>query len=83
MLLEMFASLEVPPRHLPVGDHVEIDDRGEPRARKLGEIASIQKWPEAPIQILLVGHYDTVFSPEHPFQSTRFEDDRLVGPRNS
>ncbi len=80
MLLETFASLDGSVSTQPVGDHVEIDDRGEPQARKLGEIGSIQRWPEAPIQILLVGHYDTVFSPEHPFQSTRFEGDRLVGP---
>ena len=80
MLLEMFSTLGASANTQPVRDHVEIDDRGEPRARKLGAIASIQKWPEAPVQILLVGHYDTVFSPEHPFQTTRLESDRLVGP---
>ena len=30
--------------------------------------------------IYLVGHMDTVFSPEHPFQRCRFEDSLLRGP---
>lgn len=29
----------------------------------------LRQRPEAPRQVLLVGHYDTVFGPEHPFQA--------------
>jgi glutamate carboxypeptidase len=37
--------------------------------------------PEAPVQLLFTGHYDTVFSADHPFQSLRWLDDgRLNGP---
>lgn len=36
--------------------------------------------PDAPLQILLNGHLDTVFGPEHPFQQARREGDRLIGP---
>lgn len=80
MLGNIFDSLGGSTTRLPVADHVEIDDRGHPHAKKLGEIGSICKWPSAPIQLLLVGHYDTVFSPEHPFQTTRTDGDRLIGP---
>jgi len=36
--------------------------------------------PDAPHQILLVGHSDTVFGPDHPFQEVTRGPDRLAGP---
>ncbi len=37
--------------------------------------------PDAPVQILLTGHMDTVFPADHPFQSARWvEPGRLNGP---
>jgi glutamate carboxypeptidase len=37
--------------------------------------------PEAPVQLLFTGHYDTVFGADHPFQTLRYLDDgRLNGP---
>src|SRR3990170_3420621 len=38
--------------------------------------------PEAPVQLLLTGHMDTVFGPEHSFQSTAWidENEALGGP---
>jgi glutamate carboxypeptidase len=38
--------------------------------------------PEAPVQLVLTGHMDTVFGPDHPFQSTAWieENERLGGP---
>lgn len=37
--------------------------------------------PEAPLQILLSGHYDTVYGSEHPFQiCTQLSSDVLRGP---
>lgn len=38
--------------------------------------------PKAPHRVLCSGHYDTVFTAEHPFQSARLSDDgtRLNGP---
>jgi glutamate carboxypeptidase len=37
--------------------------------------------PEAPVQVLLTGHMDTVFAPDHPFQSIRALDDGTInGP---
>lgn len=37
--------------------------------------------PEAPVQVLLCGHYDTVYEADDPFQACRSPDDRtLNGP---
>ena len=37
--------------------------------------------PDAPIQLLLTGHMDTVFAVDHPFQETRWLDDAVInGP---
>jgi glutamate carboxypeptidase len=37
--------------------------------------------PEAPVQMLLTGHMDTVFPADHPFQALRWQDDgSLNGP---
>ena len=37
--------------------------------------------PQAPVQILLTGHMDTVFPADHPFQTMRWQDDgSLNGP---
>jgi len=30
--------------------------------------------PQAPLQLLFTGHYDTVFGADHPFQALRFLD---------
>src|SRR5688500_6302231 len=35
--------------------------------------------PEAPVQLLLTGHMDTVFGPDHPFQRTQWLEDGVLG----
>jgi glutamate carboxypeptidase len=41
----------------------------------------LRKRPAAPCQVFLFGHLDTVFGPEHPFQTvTPLEGDRIRGP---
>ena len=35
--------------------------------------------PEAPVQLLLTGHMDTVFGADHPFQATRWLEDGVLG----
>jgi glutamate carboxypeptidase len=46
------------------------------RARRdIAPMLRIAKRPQAPVRVLLAGHMDTVFPPDHPFQS-----DRLVDP---
>src|SRR5688572_19388352 len=47
----------------------------------LGPCLHFAKRPTAPTRILLVIHYDTVYPPDHPFQSvTRIDDHQLRGP---
>ena len=35
--------------------------------------------PQAPVQLLLTGHMDTVFAADHPFQTIRRIDDATIG----
>ncbi len=81
LLADAFASLHgkvelVDPqpveRVLADGSIVEVE-----HGRHL--VATIR--PEAPIQLLLTGHMDTVFAEDHPFQEQRWlEDGVLNGP---
>ncbi len=80
MLLDLFGSLAGESVRIPLRDHQRMDDRGIMQAQPLGELGRVLKRPGAPIQLLLVGHYDTVFGVDHSFQHTRFEEDRLIGP---
>ncbi|MEQ1820623.1 MAG: hydrolase [Terricaulis sp.] len=58
------------------------------RVRPDGEVIDVQHGasirvrvrPEAPIQIALTGHYDTVFPSAHPFQAPWREGEMLRGP---
>src|SRR4051812_21768563 len=54
---------------------------GEILQSPLGELLSFSKRADAPLQALLVIHYDTVYAPEHGFKSARREDEQtLRGP---
>lgn len=46
-----------------------------------GETIQFRFNPEAPVQVLLSGHMDTVYGPDHPFQKlSKPEDGRWQGP---
>lgn len=47
----------------------------------LGQNLHLQVRPEAPVQLLLTGHMDTVFAPDHPFQTVSGPDES--GPDES
>lgn len=62
----------------PLGGNVELSDlpplevlsdNAEFVSEPVGQLATITKRPKAPRQLLLVGHYDTVFGPDHSFQT--------------
>jgi len=58
-----------------------IDDAGRPYALAHGRNLHFVARPDAPLRALLVGHMDTVFGADHPFQSLRRIDaNRLNGP---
>ena len=74
----------------PLADELELIEsataervnlNGEQVTERYGPIISCCKRPQAPVQVLLVGHQDTVFAADHPFQSPKMLDDgRLQGP---
>ncbi len=47
----------------------------------VGPVLRFWKRPEAPVQVLLVGHLDTVFSVNHPFQTCIRRSEKIIeGP---
>jgi len=61
------------------GETVESD--GTITERRTGQNLHLVVRPEAPTQVLLTGHMDTVFSESHPFQTlTWLDDNTLNGP---
>lgn len=66
---------------VPLPPITSIDATGRETSLPMAEALTIRKRPEAPVQVLLVGHMDTVYGPDHPFQTPRFlEGDILNGP---
>lgn len=59
----------------------QVDMQGQMVEQDLGSLWRIRKRPDAPIQILLCGHLDTVFCKDSGFQkSTYLDKDTLNGP---
>ncbi len=66
---------------VPMAPLTSIDARGNEHSIPIAEALTIRKRPEAPIQILLVGHMDTVYGLDHPFQEPRFVNETILnGP---
>jgi len=58
-----------------------VDTGGRPTSMQHGQHLHLTVRPDAPIQLLLTGHMDTVFGVDHEFQETRWlEDGILNGP---
>ena len=80
-LRELFTPLADQVEVIAAAADEQIDLEGKPRTIHHGNLLKFSKRPRAPVQVLLVGHMDTVFPPEHPFQSpTRLDDNILQGP---
>jgi glutamate carboxypeptidase len=84
MLAELkstFAPLGGEMREVELPPATSIDSRGEVASMPLGRALLIRKRPDAPLRVLLVIHYDTVFAPASLFQQTSTPDpDTLRGP---
>ena len=87
-LAHVLALLEAEARHLPAEvlriptqGSSSVGDDGAVRTEAHADALRITARPEAPIQVVLTGHYDTVFPAESPFQTvcTR-PDGALNGP---
>jgi glutamate carboxypeptidase len=66
---------------LPTNGSVAVGDDGSVQNVAHPDALRIRLRPEAPVQIVLTGHYDTVFPADSPFQSVRVRPDgALNGP---
>lgn len=82
ILQEHFAVLGGQQTVMPVAPMKFINDAGVQEERELGSVLRIWKRSEAPLQVLLLGHMDTVFGVDHKFQEVQLLDEgRLLhGP---
>lgn len=80
-LVELCQPLGGQVEYLAVEPYTLITQDGETLSFPLGHAIRIRKRPEAPFQVYLGGHLDTVYAPDHPFQQVRrLDDNRLNGP---
>src|SRR5688572_11395619 len=70
-----FAPLAASCERLDLPAHASTDDRGAVQRRPLGPALRLRQRPDAPLQVFLGGHMDTVFAADHPFQRARVVDD--------
>jgi glutamate carboxypeptidase len=79
LLVEAFAGLPGLLR-LERPDPVEaVDSAGRTVKIEHGRHLRLTVRPTAPLQLLFTGHMDTVFAADHPFQDTRWIDDKVIG----
>ena len=79
-LEQAFAPLGGESALLPLAPIEQIDNKGELITIPMTECLSIRKRPEAPFQVLLVGHMDTVYGADHPFQQVTLNGNEMNGP---
>lgn len=80
-LAEHFASLGADLERIPVAPLRDTADDGQMRERALGDAIRLRKRPEAPLQVFLCGHMDTVFAADSAFQRVEQPDDDILhGP---
>ncbi len=80
-LKDAFSVLDAEVELVPSTPHSVVARDGSVEERPAGDCLRIVKRPQAPIRVLLAGHMDTVFPPDHPFQHDRMlDDDRMNAP---
>lgn len=81
LLADAFSAL---PGELELADPVPgeiVEPDGSVVQRETGKNLHLKVRPDAPVQVLLTGHMDTVFGKDHPFQDLAWLDDStLNGP---
>ncbi|HEV7371725.1 hydrolase [Arenibaculum sp.] len=76
-----FAPLGGAAERVPLPPVSVIGADGEPREVRHGDLLRFTRRQEAPRQVLLAIHYDTVYGIDHPFQHCRrLDPDTLNGP---
>jgi len=81
VLKEAFSPLDAVVETRPLASVTAINDQGVFENLELGPLLHFQKRPKAPFQLLLVGHMDTVYAVDHPFQTaSRINESCIQGP---
>ena len=81
LLTQCFAELECEGNVFSLPPIEHVDGMGNMKRMDLGPMLRFWKRPTAPIQVLLVGHMDTVFELDSPFQKAiRQSDNKIIGP---
>ena len=79
LLADAFGALpgKVARRRAAAVDEVAGDGSRQPVAH--GDNLHLVVRPEAPVQLLLTGHMDTVFAADHPFQAVEWRGEGVLG----
>ncbi|HRD27396.1 MAG TPA: hydrolase [Caulobacter sp.] len=81
ILKDAFAALPTEPQDMPLAPSIEIAADGQQREQQHPPAIAVIVRPEAPVQVVLTGHYDTVYPAESRFQTvTTRPDGALHGP---
>jgi glutamate carboxypeptidase len=81
LLEDALKALPAAVERRPLSPSIEIADDGSERRQAHPDALYVSVRPEAPVQAVLTGHYDTVYPAQSPFQSVRERDDgALWGP---
>ncbi len=80
-LKKAFTPLNATMEELHLPPHTTVNNEGQLIDKPLGKALYITKRPNAPLQIFLGGHMDTVFPDSSSFQrAERIEKERMRGP---
>ncbi|MGH8445727.1 MAG: hydrolase [Solimonas sp.] len=80
-LAPRFTALGATAQWIDLPAYRSTADNGTERERPIGPALRLRLRPEAPLQIFLGGHLDTVYAADHAFQAAKFVDDDTVhGP---
>jgi glutamate carboxypeptidase len=80
LLLNAVSDLPAAPQVVALTPSKRVGADGEVTDIEHGASIRVRVRPEAPVQIALTGHYDTVFPASHAFQTPWREGDVLRGP---
>lgn len=78
---EWASALNCDQQYVDLASQLVIDDKGQQRQQPLGQALVLRQRPEAPLQLFLCAHMDTVFAIDHHFQTVRqLDDEHITGP---
>ena len=81
LLADDFSALPGELELLDAAPAQTLTAEGRPSSLAHGRNLRLRVRPDAPVQVLLTGHMDTVYAADHPFQALRRRDDGSInGP---